>query len=341
MEVWVEPALGAPRLLRAGITDQRPGDGYRWYYCFSLAFVAVLGWSPIIREMLGLKRRSCRQLEKAEDGARAQMVEEFIIASALLSVFQASDPDAAISEAVIDEAVEVTRAYHLPHDALQDWRLAFAQGFKAWKAIRAAGGGLVHVDRRRRELTVFAQPSEVISSKPRRAHQLRQHKLGGGQQFHLVETKSGVVEMFIPLAQGGFVNVGSKAEEWSHDRSERFRWHDVFHLANYALLGWSPVTEALLGADQSGAAHSNFRSQILEEAIVARAYAEIVAGRPPRNSALAASRLLFGYEDIKIPPAKILGAYDEARELCSALDRTGGGYLIVEPEGCRLSLKVS
>jgi hypothetical protein len=54
-------------------------DGYRFHDCIHLAFVAVLGWSPVIRALMKRKRKSNKQKDDAEDGARAQIVEEMIV----------------------------------------------------------------------------------------------------------------------------------------------------------------------------------------------------------------------------------------------------------------------
>jgi hypothetical protein len=54
-------------------------DGYRFHDCVHLAFVAVLGWSPVIRGLMKRKRKSNKQKDDAEDGARAQIVEEMIV----------------------------------------------------------------------------------------------------------------------------------------------------------------------------------------------------------------------------------------------------------------------
>ncbi len=41
-----------------------------------LAFVAFLGWSPVLRSMMGLKRKSDPDTDRIEDGARAIVTEE-------------------------------------------------------------------------------------------------------------------------------------------------------------------------------------------------------------------------------------------------------------------------
>src|SRR5437016_14363275 len=55
-------------------------DGYRFHDAFHLAFLAVFGWSPVIRKLLDKKRHSVPEIDNVEDGARAIIIEEAISA---------------------------------------------------------------------------------------------------------------------------------------------------------------------------------------------------------------------------------------------------------------------
>jgi NTP pyrophosphatase (non-canonical NTP hydrolase) len=55
-------------------------DGYRFHDVMHLANMAVLGWSPVMRELLGKKRKSQSKIDEVEDGARAAILEELIVA---------------------------------------------------------------------------------------------------------------------------------------------------------------------------------------------------------------------------------------------------------------------
>jgi NTP pyrophosphatase (non-canonical NTP hydrolase) len=51
----------------AELTDNaHDDDGYRFHDVFHAAFVAVLGWSPVLRKLLGRKRRSIAKLDEVE-----------------------------------------------------------------------------------------------------------------------------------------------------------------------------------------------------------------------------------------------------------------------------------
>ena len=61
------------------LTDNiREEDGYRFHDVFHYAYAAVLGWSPVLRSLLKLKRKSQPEVDEAEDGARAAIIEEGI-----------------------------------------------------------------------------------------------------------------------------------------------------------------------------------------------------------------------------------------------------------------------
>ena len=64
-------------LLGDRLTDNHlPEDDYRFHDVFHLAYAAVLGWSPTIRALLKIKRKSLPNIDENEDGARANLIEE-------------------------------------------------------------------------------------------------------------------------------------------------------------------------------------------------------------------------------------------------------------------------
>jgi NTP pyrophosphatase (non-canonical NTP hydrolase) len=54
-------------------------DGYRFHDVLHLANAAILGWSPVLRAVLGIKRKYDPRIDEVEDGARATIVEEAIV----------------------------------------------------------------------------------------------------------------------------------------------------------------------------------------------------------------------------------------------------------------------
>lgn len=52
--------------------------GYRWHDALHLAHAVCLGWSPVLRALAGLQRRSRPRVGHIEDGGRAIVAEEAI-----------------------------------------------------------------------------------------------------------------------------------------------------------------------------------------------------------------------------------------------------------------------
>jgi hypothetical protein len=89
MEITLSPEAGPHGdLVRMTINGLRVGDpltdnawretGYRWHDTLHLAHAVCLGWSPILRAMAGLKRRSDPRVDHIEDGGRAAVADEAI-----------------------------------------------------------------------------------------------------------------------------------------------------------------------------------------------------------------------------------------------------------------------
>ena len=61
------------------IDDNTPmEDGYRFHDILHFAFAAMLDWSPVVRKLMKNKRKSSREDDKFEDGARARDTEEAV-----------------------------------------------------------------------------------------------------------------------------------------------------------------------------------------------------------------------------------------------------------------------
>lgn len=54
-------------------------DGYRFHDVLHLSNAVYLGWSPVLRRLLGAKRKYSPEIDEVEDGARASIVEEAIV----------------------------------------------------------------------------------------------------------------------------------------------------------------------------------------------------------------------------------------------------------------------
>jgi len=137
------------------LTDNtRRVDAYRFHDAIHLGFMAVLGWSPVMRALLRLKRKPSTQADECEDGARAIFAEE-----GLAEVLSRLAPGRTgfLNTASIDGVViEVAKAAAtgLEAEAVPGWlwQAAIHQGFCAMRRLRDNGGGYLVADLDAREL---------------------------------------------------------------------------------------------------------------------------------------------------------------------------------------------
>ncbi|MEG8049364.1 hypothetical protein QP178_05550 [Sphingomonas aurantiaca] len=129
-------------------------DGYRFHDAVHVAFMAVLGWSPVMRHLLRVKRKSDPLIDRTQDGARARDLEEAL--SAVLKVFSTgrnhyakdSDVDGEVRDLIrrVVADLEVSKA------PIWLWASAIAQGYSAMNALRAKGSGWLIADLDRRSV---------------------------------------------------------------------------------------------------------------------------------------------------------------------------------------------
>jgi NTP pyrophosphatase (non-canonical NTP hydrolase) len=147
--------------LGAQLTDNsRTRDGYRYHDALHLAFAAVLGWSPTLRGLLNLKRRSNPQIDRDEDGARASFAEEGLTAA--LSRMAGKRMGLLEEQSVDGHVIEIAKALTTDTEAgtLPGWlwRRAVSQGFSAMKALDDNQGGCLTADLRARAVTYSKTP---------------------------------------------------------------------------------------------------------------------------------------------------------------------------------------
>ncbi len=162
----------------------------------------------------------------------------------------------------------------------------------------------------------------------------------GVYDVFVCETKARVVEIFGGLDGGGLVNLGSKAEEWSVNEADGFRWHDLYHLSCFAICGWSAVCKSMLGLGEEVAPKSGMmgiRAALLEEAIIARFFAELAReDMTPSEAAvevgLLAERVSQGTKMGGISAASWTLAFQKGLQLMHQAQRFGGGWLHLDLE---------
>ena len=137
-------------------------DDYRFHDVFHLAHVAVLGWSPVIRALLRLKRKEDPKLDEAEDGARAILIEEGVTTwifsqAARLDYFEDMKPGDLPFD-LLKHIRQFVAGYEAAECPLWLWEEAILEGYAAFRFLRAHRRGRVHVDMTHHRLRIEALP---------------------------------------------------------------------------------------------------------------------------------------------------------------------------------------
>lgn len=135
-------------------------DGYRFHDVFHLGYVAVLGWSPVVRKLLKRKRKSRPQIDEVQDGGRAQVLDEGVAAL----VFDYAKEHRWL-EGVKDLDYNllrtikgITSLLEVRERSLGEWQRAILLGFEVWRKILSAGGGKILVDQESKILKFIGPP---------------------------------------------------------------------------------------------------------------------------------------------------------------------------------------
>jgi len=146
--------LGDPLRDNADRSEQeRHGviDGYRFHDCVHLAFAAVLGWSPVLRGLMKRKRKSNKAVDDAQDGARAQIVEEMVVK---LAHSYAIGVDARtllhgrkhVTMDLLKLIQVLTGQLEVKTNKLWEWEKAILDGYRIFDQLRRSGRGRIRVD---------------------------------------------------------------------------------------------------------------------------------------------------------------------------------------------------
>lgn len=153
-QMYIEPE---GRLLGDPLTDNAyDDDGYRFHDVVHLANMAVLGWSPVMRALLQRKRKSQPKVDEVEDGARAAILEELIVA-----FVYSNARDRRYYERIKHVDTEMLSTIkrivgHLEVHArrTREWENAIFQGYAAFRHLLKKRAAVLTVDMNARELRI-------------------------------------------------------------------------------------------------------------------------------------------------------------------------------------------
>jgi hypothetical protein len=133
-------------------------DGFRFHDAFHLANAAVLGWSPCLRRMLKRKRKSAPRVDEIEDGARAIILEETIVALVFdyCSSHAWLERDSSIDPGFLDLLSRLTAHLECGTCPPALWASAIRDGANAWRALCRTGEAIMVGDLLSRRLQVIS-----------------------------------------------------------------------------------------------------------------------------------------------------------------------------------------
>ena len=152
---WGDVKIGDP------LTDNIPNeDGYRFHDVFHLSYAAILHWSPIIRRILKLKRKSDLRIDEAEDGARATFLEEGLSAWIFsyakdLNFFENRKQ---LSFDLLKNVQKFVKGYEVERCPLYMWERAILDGYAVFREVLKNNGGIVIGNRDKRTITYKPLP---------------------------------------------------------------------------------------------------------------------------------------------------------------------------------------
>ena len=143
--------LGAPLTDNADVEDN-----YRFHDAFHLAFITVLGWSPVIRKLMERKRKADQKVDENQDGGRAIVIEEGVAALAFEYGHDrfGLEGAAAVDFDLISTIKAMTRRLEVSNQSEKAWEDAIRAGWKIFRILRERRGGIVQCDLDRRFIEV-------------------------------------------------------------------------------------------------------------------------------------------------------------------------------------------
>lgn len=140
-------------------------DHYRFHDIYHFAYMAYLGWSPVVRRLLKIKRKADKVVDRTQDGARAGDTEEattafiysYVSGQDFLETSEHVDTD------LLMQVARLTRALEVSVCSAREWEEAIIVATKVLRELVANNGGWVEVDRVHRVVRYLGTEEPVAS----------------------------------------------------------------------------------------------------------------------------------------------------------------------------------
>lgn len=126
---------------------------------FHLAYATFLGWSPVLRALFKVKRKSNAKIDETQDGARAILIEEGIatwifnhgVRNHLFRNVQSLD------YSLLNAVRQLVIGFEVDTRPLWQWEVAIIQGFRNFELLKQHRGGTIIADLDKHSLTFRAE----------------------------------------------------------------------------------------------------------------------------------------------------------------------------------------
>lgn len=131
------------------LTDNRTEqDDYRFHDVFHLAYATFLSWSPVMRALFKVKRKSNPKVDENQDGARAILIEEGV---ATWIFNHGLDHELFLHVEKLDYSLlkairRLVAGYEVEDCGLWQWQEAILEGFRIFRTLKEKRRGTVIAD---------------------------------------------------------------------------------------------------------------------------------------------------------------------------------------------------
>lgn len=145
-------------------------DDYRFHDVFHYAYAAVIGWSPVLRSILKVKRKSVKEIDQNQDGARAILIEEglatliYNVAKREGGLFRDVERGK-LSFDLLKTIRTFVQGYEVQNVPYWVWEEAILQGFEAFRYLVEHRRGRVTIDYANRRLEVGPIPLRALQKR--------------------------------------------------------------------------------------------------------------------------------------------------------------------------------
>jgi NTP pyrophosphatase (non-canonical NTP hydrolase) len=143
-----EMIVGGKRVGDSLSDNSHNEDHYRLHDIFHLSFMTFLGWSPVMRRILKVKRKSVPKMDENEDGARAAITEE-AISAIIFNVAEDNDffrEIRSIPFSLLKTIGSLAGKFEVRTCTFKQWQQAIWHGCQIYRDLVANQGGTVELD---------------------------------------------------------------------------------------------------------------------------------------------------------------------------------------------------